>query len=559
MQAMVRECALGFAALGVKAGDRVAIFCGTRPEWTLVDAAALCAGAVVVPIYPTNAPEQCRHVLADSGASVVVCEHPEHVRIVRDIRDGLPDLRHVVALEAGAGETLGLDELRARGAGGDVARFRARLDAIDPGAPATIVYTSGTTGPPKGCVLTHRNLLSAVGMYTSVLDPGADEPMCVFLFLPLAHVLARVAVFVTIGLGGTVAYWGGDPKHLLEDVVAARPTHLPAVPRLLEKVRARVLVETDAGAVRRSAFRRALRVGLTVDAARVHGERVPLPERVRHAVADRLVLGRVRAVFGDRLRLVLTGAAPISVDVLRFFAACGIPVLEGYGLTETCAAATLVTPERGRRGTVGPVLPGVEMRIADHGEVLLRGPNVFTGYWKDPGATAAAVDPDHWLHTGDLGSIDDEGALTITGRTKEIIVTAGGKNVSPATIEAGLRESRWVSQAIVYGDGRPYVTALLTLDADQAPALADQLGIAPDIAAMATDPRVIAALEADVEAVNRRFSRVEQVKRFAILDHEFSATDELTPTLKVKRATVYRRYAETFDALYSSPRPPGGG
>jgi long-chain acyl-CoA synthetase len=548
--AAAREIALGLIALGIEPGDRIAVLATTRAEWTLVDCGALCAGAVVVPIYHTNSPDECRYVLEHSEARLVFCEDEEQLVKIDQIRDACPSLEHVVTFGGGGDAALSLDALRVHAASvaGDVLEEVQRRGA--PEQAATIIYTSGTTGPPKGCVLTHANCLAAIEMYGDALDLH-DEPFVVFLFLPLAHALTRVAQMVVLDRGGTLAYWRHDMSMIPEDLAVTRPTHFPSVPRVFEKIRGRALADVEGGsALRRRLFAWALRIGRDARERERHGERAGLLLRAREGVADRLVLSKIRGLFGGELRLALTGAAPVGIDVLEFFDACGVLVLEGYGLTETCAATTLNTPAAFRFGSVGRSLADVELRIASDGEVLIRGPNVFRGYHRDEQATREVLDG-NWLRSGDLGALDEVGYLTITGRKKDIIITSSGKNVTPTNIENALRESRWVSQAVVYGDNRPYLVALLTLDGDDAPALAARLGVDPDIATMARDERVRQALQADVDEVNRRFARIEQIKRFAILDHELTqAAGELTPTMKIKRPVVYNRYAGAFDRLY---------
>jgi long-chain acyl-CoA synthetase len=539
---MTRELARGLVALGLRPGDRIAILGGTSPAWTVADCASLAAGLTVVPIYQTNSPEECRYVLAHSGARAVVCEDAGQLAKVQAIRKECPALEHVLAFadfgvlrERGATEITGPD-------------FEDRLASARAEDVATIVYTSGTTGPPKGCMLTHENCLFTVDAYER--DLGLAPPMTIFMFLPLAHALARMVQMVSLHVGGTLAYWGGDPQVLLEDLEAARPTHFPSVPRVFEKVHTRALAQAaDAGPVTDRLFRAALAVGRRARRSERAGTARP-PLRAAAALADRLVLSKVRALFGGELRLAMTGAAPIAGEVLEFFDACGILVLEGYGMSETCAAGTVNTREAFRFGTVGRALSGTEVAIAPDGEVLMRGPHVFRGYYRDPGATAEAVH-DGWLRSGDLGELDDDGFLRITGRKKDLIITSSGKNVSPATIEAALRESRWISQAVVYGDRRPYLVALLTLDQEEAPVLAEELGLEPDVAALSADDRVHARLAEEVAAVNERFARIEQIKRFGFLDHDLTqAAGEMTPTLKVRRPLVYERYAERFAGLY---------
>jgi len=550
LRAAVEEIAGGLIALGVEAGDRVAILSDTRPEWTLVDLGALCAGAVVVPVYQTSSAEEVSYVLAHSGARLIFCEDEQQLAKVAEIRSECPRLEDVVALttarDTGA---ISLAELRERGASLGRQELEHRLRTTRADDPATIVYTSGTTGLPKGCVLSHANLLATARMYADALELGR-EPFSIFMFLPLAHVLARITQLTALQFGGTIVYWQRDPRRLLDDLAETAPTHFPSVPRVFEKIHARAASGAEVAAPKRALLRWAIEAGAAMRACERQGTRPGAVLRARHALADRLVLSKVRGLFGGRLQLALTGAAPIGREVLEFFDACGVPILEGYGMTETCAAATLNTPDALRLGTVGRALPGTEVAIAADGEVLLRGGNVFGGYYRDDAATREIFE-DGWLRTGDLGTLDD-GYLTITGRKKDIIITSSGKNVSPSNIEAALGDRPWISHAVVYGDNRPYLVAALTLDPDEAPALAKRLGIQPDPSAMATDERVRAALHAEVQAVNSRLARIEQIKRFTILERDLTqSAGELTPTLKVKRKVVYDRYRQAFEDLYS--------
>ena len=544
------EIARGLMALGVRPGDRVSILAGTRAEWTLADLGALCAGAVVAPIYHSNSPEECRYVLAHADSRVVFCEDAEQLAKVAEVRGHCPPLEHVVNFGGVSPDSISLDELRRRGRAVDAAEIDRIAAAIRPEDAATIVYTSGTTGPPKGCITTHANLMRTARMYEQRIDLGPGS--VVFMFLPLAHLLARVTQMVVLDVGGTLAYWSGDPKVLLDDLRSLRATHLPTVPRVLEKIHTAALSGAeDQRRLRASVLRRALATGHRVRTLEREGRQARRLTRLRHAVADRLVLSKVRDLFGTDLELVLTGAAPIATDVLESFDACGVLVLEGYGLSETTAAATLNTATECRFGTVGRPLPGVEVSSAKDGEILIRGPNVFAGYFKDEQATSEALSEDGWLRSGDLGSFDDDGFLRITGRKKDIIITSGGKSITPANIEAALRGIRWVSEALVFGDDRPYLVAALTLDRDWIRSLAAWLGIKPDIEMMATDPRVHDHLTHEIERVNQRFARVEQIKRFAILDRDLTQeTGELTPTQKAKRAVVYAKFKDVIDALY---------
>jgi long-chain acyl-CoA synthetase len=544
----VRETARGLIALGIDAGDTVAVLGSTCPEWTVADCAALAAGATVVPIYHTNSPEECAYVLTDSAARAVICEDADQLMKIAAVREDCPALEHVIAMHPGL-VVMSLDDLRTRAGGIPADALAARAAGVSASDVATIVYTSGITGPPKGCMLTHANCIATMEMTETRL--GLDGNAVMFLFLPLAHVLARLTQLVVLDVGGTLAFWRGEPAALLDDIAASRPTHVPSVPRLFEKIRTRALTSIeDAGAPRRILFDWALAIGRKTRAVERAGEVRPLL-RVQHTIADRLVLSKVRGLLGGELQLALTGAAPIAQDVLEFFDACGVLVLEGWGMTETTAAGTLNTPDAFRFGTVGQPLPGTEISIAEAGEVLVRGPNVFSGYYRNPIATADAFD-DGWLLTGDLGTLDADGYLRITGRKKDLIITSSGKNISPSNLEASLRESRWISQAMVAGDKHPYLVALLTLDAEEAAALAAQIGRPLDIPDMARDPRVLEVLQAEVDAVNRRVARIEQIKRFRVLEHDFTeAAGELTPTLKLKRPVVARHFAAEIDALYA--------
>ena len=553
-----REIAAGLHDLGLGPGDRIAILGATRPEWTLADCGALIAGVTVVPIYHTNPPSECQYVLEHSGACAIVAEDETQLQKIREIRDRCPDLRHVISMEATDDPDIpSLDDLRARGAaaGADaetVAAFTAGIGSDD---IATLVYTSGTTGPPKGCMLTHGNFRATIDMYERQVDIGAGDSA--FFFLPLAHALARVVQFVALDVGGTLAFYSRDPAKLLDDVTALRPTHLPSVPRLFEKIHTRATATAnDEGGIKAALFNRAIATGRRARAIERAGGRVSPFLQARRALGDKLVLHRVRDILGGNVRLALTGAAPISVDVLEFFDACGIPIVEGYGMTESTAAATLNTEAHTRFGTVGRVLPGSEVKIAEDGEVLMRGPHVFAGYYRNEDATRKTIDADGWLCSGDLGSLDEHGYLHITGRKKDLIITSSGKNITPANLEAELRESRWISQAVVYGDQHPYLVAMLTLDPEEAPALAERLGIDADPAAMAEHPKVRAALQEEVDRVNATVSNISQIKRWGILSRDLTLDDdELTPTLKVKRNRVYDHHRDFFEGLYEAPSP----
>jgi long-chain acyl-CoA synthetase len=547
----VREIAKGLIALGVQPGERVAILSNTRAEWTLADLGAMCAGAIVVPVYQTNSPGECLYVLEHSGASAIFCEDDGQVAKLDEIRSKLPALRHVIRFEGESEGALTLSELKARGADVAEEQLEERARGATEDDVATIVYTSGTTGPPKGCMLTHGNLRADVDG-TAKLVAFAAEGEVVYIFLPLAHVLTRIVQMLGIDRGATLAYWHRDPKQIVADVGEIAPTMLPSVPRVFEKIYTAATSRVEAaGGVKAKLFWWAVGVGRKVRERERKGGRNGLVLDAQHALAEKLVLHKVRALFGGRIKLAMTGAAPIDVDILSFFHATGVWVLEGYGMTETSAVATLNTISEHRLGTVGKAIPGCEVRIGEDGEVLMRGSNIFKGYYNDDDATAKDI-VDGWLHSGDLGELDGDGYLTITGRKKDLIITSSGKNISPSNIENALKVNRWVSQAVVYGDRKPYLTALVTLDVDECAALAEKVG-ADDAgpAALASHPDVVKEIQAAVDETNAKFARIEQVKRFEILERDLSqAEQELTPSLKVKRNVVYERYADRFEGLY---------
>jgi long-chain acyl-CoA synthetase len=545
------EIARGLIGQGIAAGDAVAILCSTRAEWTLCEFGSFCAGAVIAPIYHTNSPEECLHVLAHSESRLVFCEDAAQAAKIAQIREQCPRLATVVVIDGEAEEgAITLEELCRAGDGLDSDAVEQRVRAVEPSDVATIVYTSGTTGPPKGCMLTHENLLATMAMYRGQLELDSDT--VIYMFLPLAHVLARVAQSVVLNVGGTLVYWRGDAKRVLDEVAEVAPTHFVAVPRIYEKMHSGILGAVAArGPVAGAMFSWALEVGRRARTVTRSGHTLGPVAAARLRLADRLGLAKVRELFGPQHKFALVGAAPVDAQLLRFFDSCGVLILEGYGMTESCAAGTLNLPHAPRFGTVGRALPDTEVMVTDDREVLIRGPHVFAGYHRDPIETSKVL-TDGWLHTGDMGTIAPDGYLTITGRKKELIITSSGKNVTPVNIENALRDTRWIAEAVVFGDRRPYLVCMVTLDPDEAAKLAHELGVAADPAAMAADESVRARIQADVDAVNARFARIEQIKRFGILDHDLTqGAGELTPTLKVKRSAVYERYGEFFDGLYA--------
>jgi long-chain acyl-CoA synthetase len=546
---IVSEIGRGLVDLGIQPGDRVSLLCSTRPEWSYADFAISTAGAVVVPVYPTNSPKECEWVVGNSESVAIVCEDAGQVAKIAEVRAKLPALRHVVVIDpegvpADAGAVT-LDDLRERGRGRDRAELTARTDAVGPDDPYTFIYTSGTTGPPKGCVLSHGNYRAVLDMVQQ-RDLLQDEDDLVYLFLPLAHAFALLIQLAACDTGTTIAYWGGDTKQIIPELSQVQPTYLPSVPRIFEKLYTMVTAHGDPELIAK-----ATQVGLKVRELQDAGQPIPPELQEHYDQAEERLFKNVRAAFGGRLREAVTGAAPIAKEILEFFYACGVPVMEGFGMTETATVATTSTPEEHKFGTVGKALPGVQIRIADDGEILIKGPNIFGGYYKNDDASFGAVE-DGWLHTGDLGSLDDEGYLSITGRKKDIIITAGGKNLTPANLENDLRQSRWVSQAIMHGDRRPYPVMLVTLDEEEIVPWAKEQGLPGDVAALAGEPKVHELIQADLDKANANYAQVEQVKKFTILDHDFSQeTGELTPSLKVKRNVVNDKYADLFEKLYS--------
>jgi long-chain acyl-CoA synthetase len=545
--AIAQEIGLGLVDLGVQPGDRVAILCRTRPEWTYCDFGATETGACVVPIYPTNSPEECEWVLSDSGAKAVICEDATQVVKIAEVRDKLPALEHVIVIDPDAApdNAIPLRELRARGAHGDRFELDRRIAAIKPEDPFTIIYTSGTTGPPKGCVLTHGNYRAILTMAQSTRAVENDE--LTYLYLPLAHSFALLIQLLSFDVGAALAYWSNDPQQIIVELNEVRPTNFPSVPRIFEKIYTLVTANGDPEQIRK-----AVQVGIQVRELELAGKPVP-PELQEHFErAEEELFSKVRAAFGGRMRQAVSGAAPIAKEILEFFFACGVPVFEGYGMTETATAATFQSIDDYKFGTVGKPFPGVELRIADDGEVLIKGENIFAGYHNNADASFGAVE-DGWLHTGDLGSIDEDGFLSITGRKKDIIITAGGKNLTPANIENDMKQCRWVSQAVMYGDRRPYPVMLVTLDAEEIVPWAQGQGLPGDVEQLARRPEVRAMIQEHLDRANEKYAQVEKVKKLAILGHDLAQeTGELTPTLKVKRNVVNEKYRAVFDALYAS-------
>jgi len=545
--AEVRALAAGFLAAEIQPGDRVALLAATRYEWTLTDYALWTIGAVPVPIYDTSSPEQIRWVLEDSEAVATVVETSEHRHRLEEIHEDFPGLERVWQIDAGD-----LSRLRQEGAGVPAAQVDERREAVRADDTATIIYTSGTTGRPKGCVLTHGNLLYDARASIAALREIFGHNASTVLFLPLAHVFARVVQVACVEHGVRLAHTA-DLDRLPDHLAALRPTFLLSVPRMLEKVYSRA--QQRAQAQRRGGvFKWAEQVAVRYSQALEQGG----PGRLltlAHHLLDRLVYRTLRAALGGRVAYAISGGAPLGVRLGHFYRGVGVTVLEGYGLTETSAAATVNLPSAVKIGTVGPPLPGVTVKIADDGEILLRGPVVFPGYWRNEPVTREALSADGWLRTGDVGALDDDGFLTISGRKKEIIVTAGGKNVLPAELEDRLRTHPLISQVVAVGDQRPFIAGLITLDEEELAAWRKSAGKPADAtpAQLRDDPDLLARLQAAVDEANATVSPTERIRRFRVLSGDLTeANGYLTPTLKVRRSRVLRDFAADIDALYRS-------
>jgi long-chain acyl-CoA synthetase len=543
----VELLANGLLARGIAKGDAFAIIAPTSLEWALFDFALAHVGAVGAAIYANSSPKDAAYVLDHAEAVGVLCADEDQRAKVDEHRGSLPRLQHVLTFA----------ELRALEEEGRVFReaqpgaLDERVAQIDEDDLFTFIYTSGTTGPPKGCMIRHRNYFTMVSVVDELPNySNADDLM--LLYLPLAHNFGRLMHLSGPYVGYTIAFLP-DPLAVARWLPELRPTVLPSVPRVYEKVHTAVAaVFEEANGPRRRLIDWALGIGRRASALRQVGAPLPAWLALRHAIADRLVFAKVRARLGGRLRTPISGGAPLAKEIGEFFDAIGIRILEGYGLTECTTAATTNRPDRYRFGTVGPALPGFELALAEDGELLIRSGTVFAGYYKDPQATSAVLAEDGWLHSGDIATIDDDGFVTITDRKKDIIVTAGGKNIAPQNLENDLKTSRYVSQALVIGDRKPYPAALITLDAGEIAKWAEQQGIDGDLETVARDARTLALVQGVVDDVNRERSRFEQIKRFALLPRDFEMErGEITPTLKLKRRVVLENFADEVQQLYS--------
>jgi len=537
--------AKGLIAAGVQPGDKIGFICRTRYEWTLIDFATWFAGAVLVPIYETSAPSQIAYTLTDSGANAIIVETAEHFARFDEVRADLPQIGKAWQLHLGD-----LDKLVAGGAEVSDAEVEERRTRAKGSDLATLIYTSGSTGTPKGCILTHSNFVelsrnAAVAM-AEVLEGGAST----LLFITTAHVFARFIAILSVHAGVKVGHQA-DTKQLLPALGSFKPTFLLAVPRVFEKVYNSAEQKAAAGG-KEKIFHKAADVAIAHSKALDAGK-VPFGLRIQFALFDKLVYSKLKEAMGGRVRYAVSGSAPLGLRLGHFFRSLDVKILEGYGLTETTAPATVNVPAKFKIGTVGAPIPGVGIKIAEDGEVLVKGVDVFAGYWNKPEATAEVFSGD-WFHTGDIGSLDDEGYLTITGRKKEIIVTAGGKNVAPAGLEDPIRANPIIGQVVVVGDQKPFISALITLDPEMLPVWLNNNGEAGDMSLTeaARNPKVIAEVQRAIDTANAKVSRAESIRKFKILDIEFTEDGgHLTPKMSIKRNVIVKDFAPVIEELYS--------
>jgi len=544
----VNAVARGLIAYGINPGDRVAIMSRTRYEWTLLDYACWAAGAVPVPIYETSSIEQIEWILTDTAAKMIVVESQLHEFGVESILDRVPELKHVLVIDKGA-----MRKLRDAGESIPESELIARRDAVVADDLATIIYTSGSTGRPKGVELTHRNIVhvaeNAKEMIPEMLESGGRT----IIFLPLAHVFARV-IQVAVLASDTVLGHSPDVKNLVKDLKSFKPTFLLVVPRVLEKVFNSAAQSAAGSKVKENIFHWATRVAISYSRAMESGTINPAL-KAAHATAQRLVLNKLKDAMGGKVEYAISGGAPLGERLGHFYRGLGLTVLEGYGLTETSAPATVNMPSNVAIGTVGPPIAGTSVAIADDGEILIKGPHVFRGYRNQPELTAEVLTEDGWFHTGDIGTLDNEDRLRITGRKKELIVTAGGKNVSPTVLEDRLRSHPLISQVVVVGDQRPFIGALVTLDAETLPGWLESHNLPPMTVEEAKDnPVVMARLQRAVDRANQAVSRAESIRKFTILDQDFTEQNGyLTPSMKIRRPIILKDFAADVDDLYGGP------
>ncbi len=541
--ATVRRLAAGFIAEGIEPGSRICLFAPTRVEFTYFDYAIWAAGCVTVTIYETSSPEQVEWIVKDSGATAIVCADDDLAKVFHERAGELGTCEKVYIIDSGA-----IEQLTAAGKDVTDDQVMDRVAMVDQGDLATLVYTSGTTGLPKGCHLTHRNFVSVIHNTVSETQNVFKAGGSTLMFLPLAHIFARLVQCGSVNEGVKLAYSTGIPA-LLEELAMVKPTFLFSVPRVFEKVyNGAVKKAEDDG--KGAIFAKAADTAIEYARQTQEGS-VSFKTRVLHTVFDKLVYSKLRERLGGRAEYAISGGAALGERLGYFFSGVGITVLEGYGLTETSAASTVNRPGKIKVGTVGKPIPGVSIGIADDGEVLIKGPHIFSGYWNRPDATAEVIDPEGWFHSGDIGNLDDEGYLRITGRKKELIVTAGGKNVAPAVLEDRLRAHALISQCMVVGDGKPFIAALITIDPDEFPRWASHHAKTAPLADLVDDEDLRASVREAIEQANLAVSKAEAIKEFRILPNDFTIEGgEMTPTMKVKRAVVADKYAAVLSSIY---------
>jgi long-chain acyl-CoA synthetase len=547
--AQVIALAKGLVAAGIEPGDKIGLMCKTRYEWTLIDFAAWFAGAILVPVYETSSPSQVRWNLGDSGATSLIVETPDHFARFDEVHPELPAIRNLWQIDLGD-----LDKIVAGGTAVPDEEIERRRNLASGSDMATLIYTSGSTGKPKGCVLTHANFVetcrnAAIALEEVVLDPSGASTL---LFITTAHIFARFISVLSVHAGVRVGHQP-DTKQLLPSLGTFKPTFLLAVPRVFEKVYNVSEQKAESGG-KGKIFRAAADAAVEHSRLLEEGRKVPFGLKVKFALFDRLVYSKLRTAMGGNVKYAVSGSAPLGPRLGHFYHSLGITILEGYGLTETTAPATVNLAKKSKIGTVGPALPGVSIRLAADDEIQVKGVNVFKEYWKDPQATAEAFDGE-WFKTGDIGSLDDDGFLTITGRKKEIIVTAGGKNVAPAALEDPIRANPLVGQVVVVGDQKPFISALITLDPEMLPVWLNNNDedAAMSLHEAASNPAVVAAIQRAIDTANERVSRAESIRKFAILETEFTeASGHLTPKLSIKRNIILADFSDDIDAMYSS-------
>ncbi len=556
--------AMGLIGLGIMAGERVAILSENRNEWYTSDLAIQSCGGVVVPIYDTDTPEQIKYIINDSGAVAVVVSTAGQLRKLDAVRDEVPGLLHIITLDPvppGADSVIHFERVLSLGrSSGDRNELVSRLAGISSDDPATIIYTSGTTGDPKGVVLTHRNLLSDVESSFQMMKDEIGDEEVMLSFLPLSHSFARTAdYYVPLYHGKGLQVLAESLEKLPENILEVRPTMFASVPRVFEKVYGKIIATIDAGSpVKKKIFYWAASVGRRASAYVLENRRLPFPLSLEHRLATMLVFKKIRERVGGRLKFAVSGGAPLSRELGEFFFALGIKIIEGYGLTETSPALTINPPDKIKFGTVGRPIPGCEIRIAGDGEILARGPMIMKGYYKNPEATAEAIDENGWFHTGDVGFLDREGYLHITDRKKDIIVTAGGKNIAPQPIENRLKMSRYIEEVVIIGDRRPYCSALIVPSIEALEDAARKEGITyASKEELLDDPKVKGIIDMEIAEVNKGLPKYETIKKFALIPAIFTQeTGELTPTLKVKRWAVEKKYQDVVERMYEGLTAP---